>query len=939
MKPHPALPPMPSFDEFHVALHGFAPFPWQRRLAEQSALGWPSELAVPTGLGKTTCIDIAVWRLAAQAHLEPSKRTAPTRTWWVVNRRLLVDAAYERSSDLANALNDAGENSPVAHVAERLRHLSATPNPRPLEVVRLRGGVSASLPTDASQPAVLLATLPQYGSRLLFRGYGARRGMRPIWAALAYCDSLTLLDEAHLAPHLVSLAQAADECARPDKANGLALPEVRCKPQIAALTATGRNSADRFALDADDDANETVRQRLDATKSLTVLDCDERSMARSIADAAEARMCEADGAVAGLAFANTPRTARAAFEALRKRKSLKNADVVLLTGRTRELEATGLRERLLDAANGMAAQRSPSNAPARSRRLLAVATQTLEVGADLDADFLVTESCGVRALTQRLGRLNRMGRLSSALAVMLHGWPSKAFKAAYDGKPSLLDNELLPETPTPTPVYGDEPHALRRRLGEALAMQDNGLLDVSPRCVAKTLGEPQDSPGRAPELLPGLLWEWVKTTIPPMGEAPVEPYFAGIKTKIATVSVVWRAHAPKAGRRLWPRVLNKETVDVPLWELCAALDEDAEVVRLDRGERTRTEGCKASELRASDVLLLPADGGLIDEWGWCETAKPGKPVADASLIGRGVPLDAHAISLLWPNGAPVDAELLNRALTEPDDHDDDQEDAKAAAADIIAALADAPPPLGWRRTEWDDFMGASPKIEFGDNEVARLTIKDWLTAAAQEELDEEADETSLAKAQTGLERHGLDVAARAADSCTRLGVPADLARTVTAAAELHDAGKADARFQRWLDPDGCADGPLAKSDRPMRKWRTDRIAAGWPQGGRHEVLSARLVENMLAGGMDAPDADLLLHLVLSHHGFGRPLTPPAKDGSLVRVSAVIKGESVSACADLERIDWRQPKRFRTLCDRFGPWGLAMLESIVRLADFGASRGD
>ena len=50
----------------------------------------------------------------------------------------------------------------------------------------------------------------------------------------------------------------------------------------------------------------------------------------------------------------------------------------------------------------------------RERHLIVVATQTLEVGADVDAEYLVTEACGVRALTQRLGRLNRLGRYERA---------------------------------------------------------------------------------------------------------------------------------------------------------------------------------------------------------------------------------------------------------------------------------------------------------------------------------------------------------------------------------------------------------------------------------------------------------------------------------------------------------------------------------------------
>ena len=41
-------------------------------------------------------------------------------------------------------------------------------------------------------------------------------------------------------------------------------------------------------------------------------------------------------------------------------------------------------------------------------------------------------------------------------------------------------------------------------------------------------GAAGDDGARMPEVMAGLLWEWVKTTTPPEGEAPVEPYFGGI---------------------------------------------------------------------------------------------------------------------------------------------------------------------------------------------------------------------------------------------------------------------------------------------------------------------------------------------------------------------------------------------------------------------------
>ena len=84
--------------------------------------------------------------------------------------------------------------------------------------------------------------------------------------------------------------------------------------------------------------------------------------------------------------------------------------------------------------------------------------------------------------------------------------------------------------------------------------------------------------------------------------------------------------------------------------------------------------------------------------------------------------------------------------------------------------------------------------------------------------------------------------------------------------------------------------------------------------------------------------DLLLHLVISHHGKGRPLVPPARDGTASKVSAVVEDVSVEASADLSCVDWSQPGRFRRLNDHFGPWGLALLEAIVRLADHAVSAG-
>ena len=64
---------VPSFADFYSALNGRPPFPWQKRLARHvaSAGEWPLEIGVPTGLGKTACLEIAVWWLQARPTWSP----------------------------------------------------------------------------------------------------------------------------------------------------------------------------------------------------------------------------------------------------------------------------------------------------------------------------------------------------------------------------------------------------------------------------------------------------------------------------------------------------------------------------------------------------------------------------------------------------------------------------------------------------------------------------------------------------------------------------------------------------------------------------------------------------------------------------------------------------------------------------------------------------
>ncbi len=913
-----------GFADFYRAVNaGRDPFPWQARLAARLAdgRGWPEEIGVPTGMGKTSCADIAIWWLASQANLPADDRTAPTRIWWLVNRRLLVDATTDHVSEVSLLLADPERSGADAagvgvlkQAGDLLRRLSARPGAPPLEVIRLRGGAATGRPTDPSQPAVILSTLPMYGSRLLFRGYGTSRSMRPVDAALAGTDSLVLVDEAHLAHHLMRLFGPLGDCESPSER---VLAPSRARPTVVSLTATGATDlVDRFDLDAEDRSHPEVSRRLVASKRTSIREYPAAAdPAKVLAEAAFDLLSSRTQPASCVVFANTPATARATEGVLSRllAKGGQAARLVVLTGRSREHESAATRALILDRTMGAPAGRPHQE---RHEHLVVVATQTLEVGADVDFEMGVTEACGVRSLSQRLGRVNRLGRFADARVVYVHV-PPKPRKGEVSG----------------WPVYGEEPVQVLARLRSAEA---DGVIDLCPDRIAEILGPPGDDPGRAPEVMPALLWEWAKTTRPPEGEAPVEPFYSGLRAPERRVAVCWRAHVPSAGEPIWPRIRDEETVELPLTEARDVIGERLAVSTRLRADRVTVEEVDAKGLAPGSIVILPSDVGLLDRHGWAPEST--KAVLDVSVLQAGLPLDAAALRRIA--GADFTSEV--EALVNPDDDDDTPVDERLAA--LIEALSS---PLveavGLGPEEWNgvlDQLDLRRGPVFPRGEVPRLLIRDPEPPGRVDELDE----LSLSATAVALLAHGGGVGSRAAAVARAIGLSEALARRVDRAGRFHDVGKADARFQRWLDPLAEAVGEVAKSQRPRSAWIGDRVAAGWPAGGRHEALSSRLVQVWLeaergaAEAEVADDPDLLIHLVATHHGHGRPFTLPVTDSAPAEVGFELDGLNVSASGDLSVPDWDQPARFRRLTDRYGHWGLALLEAILRQSDHAVSAG-
>lgn len=298
-------------------------------------------------------------------------------------------------------------------VAEALATLGGE---APLDVALLRGGIYREdrWARTPAQPVILCSTVDQVGSRLLHRGYGIATNMAPIHAGLLGNDCLIVLDEAHCSqPFLQTLAWV-------ERFRAVAETPVASPFKVVAMTATPRGQQVPFALSAADLADPVLRQRLAAHKLARTALAEPKEIGFAASCVEQVRAVAKPGTTT-LVVVNRVAAARAIrqkFEDLRDSKRTADrlaADVILLTGRSRSLERDQLleqhRHRLMAGRDRAAVHNAPP--------LVVVATQCVEVGADLDVDALVTECCSFDALRQRFGRLDRLGQLGEAQAVVI----------------------------------------------------------------------------------------------------------------------------------------------------------------------------------------------------------------------------------------------------------------------------------------------------------------------------------------------------------------------------------------------------------------------------------------------------------------------------------------------------------------------------------------
>ena len=281
-------------------------------------------------------------------------------------------------------------------------------------------------------------------------------------------------------------------------------------------------------------------------------------------------------------------------------------------------------------------------------------------------------------------------------------------------------------------------------------------------------------------------------------------------------------------------------------------------------------------------------------------------------------------------------------------------------------------PSGWRALQEDPWPGLTllVDVEAGGYDAALgftgdrkccpepVAAPDAAQSPGGETEGHDEDPLSETGVPVPLAAHLHHVAAEAERLCRMLDVDDEACRAIVRAARWHDLGKAHEVFQDTMrrglhDPETLADVLLAKTER-------QRLHHNRPCF-RHELASALA---FLAHEGWSRDADLCAWLIAAHHGKVRmnlralpKERPPNEGGRFAR--GVREGDELprfdlgggehweggALTLSIMELGWDEAtceswtERTHGLLARHGPFRLAWMETLLRLADWRASANE
>jgi CRISPR-associated endonuclease/helicase Cas3 len=571
-------------------------------------------------------------------------------------------------------------------------------------------------------------------------------------------------------------------------------------------------------------------------------------------------------------------------------------------------------------------------------------------------------------MVQRLGRVNRRGE-GDAKVVVVEPYlkPSKTAAAALK-KPEADWTDKDRKAVRAFEASVAQIRACRRAFEESLSRREDGTIDASPRALRdlksraasdealhKVIETATTPPPLRPALTRALVDAWSMTSLDEhTGRPEVEPWLRGWIDDERQTAVVWRAHLPvrTGGSRVSTKEVEaffeaapphaSELLETETWRVVEWLIDRATALMKESGQAgpasasdcpdTETpkpeEGSESTQgpkplLKNDHVLafVLSSAGDVRATLTLADLVDAGNDVAkkkdalERHLVGATLVVDARV-------GGLIDGLLEEKSDQVPRTADDGG-DWIVPSGDLSRSGkggSSVQPVIRFRisnisagqkpddNKDWRERLRfASERSEEGEA-VRCLIVQKWRHDSATEE-DRSAGRPQM------LDEHQSWTARKARDLAQRVGLKGVHVDTLICAARLHDEGKRADRWQRALN--APRDQKYAKTKGPLNLALLD--------GYRHEFGSLPYAEGD-AGFKSLPPGmqDLVLHLIAAHHGQARPVI------------------STKSCEDappsaLEERARDVALRFARLQKRWGPWGLAWWEALLRAADQQASR--
>ncbi|KAB2839094.1 MAG: type I-U CRISPR-associated helicase/endonuclease Cas3 [Burkholderiales bacterium] len=791
------------------------------------------------------------------------------------------------------------------------------------------------------------------------------RKMRPYHAGLLGADTLIVLDEAHLVPPFERLLEAIEQgtgqfAARAETDRRLIPPF-----KLLSLSATGRErlgSVFRLEGNFDDPIGQrgdlddpVVEQRLKGRKAVTVVPADSEAIEKALAAQAWALADGGKRPVRCIVFCDKRDIAektKREIETLAKGDKKEGRPAVdiyapeLFVGARRVLErvdAAGKLKELGFIAGSDVTLAKPA---------FLIATSAGEVGVDLDADHMVCDLVAWERMVQRLGRVNRRGEGDAKIIVIVNPEPrpKKAVAEALTKKEESRDEEdrkAIASFEADREKSVALTRAFRSPFDEEPLLQPDGTIDASPgalrnlkmraardETVRKTIETATTPPPLRPALSRALVDAWSMTSLDEhTGRPEVEPWLRGWLNDIPQTTVAWRKHLPvRSGASASKKEVEDFFEAAPLHVSETLETESYRVMTWLQSRAAKLEEIPDDEkaLKADDVVafLLEVDGSLTrlltlgDLLGESKDDKKRHEDIERNLSGRTLVMDARFGGL---QVGMLKVETDDAPLTA------DGDEAWSTTGDKAWMKVDGgtKPIIRFRVLELGDESDAATEESWRENlgfDLERSADGEatrWLSVQKWSDTSNTENDRAEGRPQ-GLTEHQSWTAERARSIGERLGLPDDYVRALCMAARLHDEGKRAKPWQRAFHAErdkkkfGISDD-LAKTRGPINQAVLGRY--------RHELGSLpRAAGDAELQRLPKELQALVLHLIAAHHGFARPLI--TTEGCEDAPPSALEGRAREVAL-----------RFARLQRRWGPWGLAWWESLLRAADAQASRAN